>query len=178
MSKLKPSQPEAVKDTEMELSEKTSKYSLRELFEKIDGNSEFAKYRTNSHYFTADPDFTMLTALEILELSRDMPLREKIIISTFYNQPSRIAYMCDDIKQVKENLSNLRLPPYSQNKGELIFLGFKNYLENVDPNGPIFLEKEFEQRTEQNLEFILKKQLYVWRTNGPINGGFFSEYKN
>ena len=76
---------------------------------------------------------------------------------------------------MEKNIENLRLPSYSDNLGEIIFYLFKGKLEEYKGKGPIILEGELDKGKEKKLELILKKQVYVWEKEKPIDKEF---YKN
>lgn len=148
---------------------------LKQLFESIQPHDKnnYSSYETNTTYVTAE-DHKIITfnAPDKIILKKDQP-RLALEIATIEDQPSRLVYMGSDVQEMMQNLDNLRLPSYSQNLGETIFRVFGQHLEEIE-SGPAHIEGKIEPGREQELEFLLKKQLYVW-DNGPVDEAFYSD---
>ncbi len=147
---------------------------LKELFDKL--KSPLCAYSANEIYSTFDPDGNLvkIPALEILTVSKNFP-REDVMVASFYDSPSKIAYVGENSKSMKDTVDRLRLPSHSENLGEGIFCRFRGHLKRANPDLPTHFEQSFDSGCEKKLEFVLKKLICVY-SGGDINQKFYQNH--
>lgn len=140
-------------------------YPLQKVFESI-GSSEFVRYRTNALYpTTVDGQLVELQAHEVLEIGRDCGVcpREHIMFAYFDNEPTKLLYVGEDVRSMRETINKLRLPRWSDNVGDRVFSRIRNDLHFRAETGPECIEYTVNPGNEYHFRVVLKKLVDVYQ---------------
>jgi len=134
---------------------------LKELFDVLN-NRDHCVYASPGSYATPSGQCVEgFTCLESLEVFRDSP-HERVTIGYFgKGSPTRISFVGEDAKAMKETIESIGLPSsWPENMGEKVFYGFRQALKGLD--GSVHLEQEVAPGKENQLRLVLEKLVGIY----------------
>ncbi len=169
--------------------------SLRKLVDRLGGESEFLKYsspgsfplfvnskplpcsgKAGEYKITGRNILISAEAEELISLSDQVG--QVILVGTFpEDMKSRMSYTAKSILEMVRDIGDLRLPNYSENKGEQLFRATVRMIQNVEGRRLPHFQFELPLDCGSMLELVLQRQLYVWINKKPVDDGFYLAQK-
>jgi len=125
-------------------------------------DSDFIRYTPNGYFPNFDEESCIRTK-ELLELGRNYPRREHLMIGTFEDGNTRVIYAGEDVRSMRETVEALKLPKsWPTNIGEKVFYLFRGELKKIE-TGSVCLEQEVTPGDEHQFRHVIKNLLNVYR---------------
>lgn len=144
---------------------KTSRPKSEVLNPLVFNNSEYCRFTENGTYPAKKGGcIVALSPKELLEVGRNYPSREQIMIAYFGELPTRVLYFGEDANSMRKTLDDLRLPnSWPSNLGEKVFYLFKGHLGGI--TGSVSLEQQVISGKEHQFGLVLKKLIDIYRAS-------------
>lgn len=103
-----------------------------------------------------------VVAKELLEIGRNEPSQEHLMIAYFGDRPTRVTYSGENPGSMSKTVARLKLPRgYPSNLGEKVFYLFRQQLADAK-TGPILFEVQVTPGKEHQFSHVLRKLVAVY----------------